>query len=201
MDYKEINDYELYYLIKEKNEEAYNLMFKKYKPLVDKTVRAYYQRYKNQSIEFDDLFQEGMIGLAAAIDTYDENNTALFYSYALLFIKRRIEHAVKEATRYKHQILNDAWSLSQEHGIFGQELDEFICSEEPDSMEAVADLDASKHLVDFKYRLDNRHAWVFELRLNNFSNREISQLLDIPYKAVDNSLRVIKEKLEKYNYT
>ncbi len=200
MDYKEINDYELYYLIKEKNETAYDLMFKKYKPLVDKLTRTYYRKYKNLTIEYDDLFQEGMIGLSMAIDTYDENNTALFYSYALLFIKRRLEHHIKEATRFKHQVLNEAYSFSQEYGRSGQRLEDFISKEEVSSIDYVIDVDVSKRLVDFKYLLKPRHAEVYELRINNFSNKEIASLLDIDYKAVDNSLRAIKEKIDKYNY-
>lgn len=200
MDYKIINDYELHYLIQERNEEAYELMFKKYKPLLDKISRTYYQNYKFQSIEFDDIYQEAMIGLSKAIDTYDENNTALFYSYALLFIKRNVEKFLKESTRYKHQVLNEALSFQQEYGETNQTLEEFICKEEITTMNTAIDSELTKELIDFKYRLENKHAWVYELRINNFSNKEIAQLLDIDYKSVDNSLRSIKEKYNKiYN--
>lgn len=199
MNYKIINDYELHYLIQERNEEAYELMFKKYKPLLDKISKTYYQNYRFQSIEYDDIYQEAMIGLSNAIDTYDEDNTALFYSYALLFIKRNVEKFLKESTRYKHQVLNEAISYQQEYANSNQSLENFICKEEVTPMDTVVDSELSKNLIDFKYRLKGKHAWVYELRLNNFSNKEIAQLLDIDYKSVDNSLRSIKEKFNK-NY-
>ncbi len=200
MNYREINDYELYYLIKEKDEYACDIMYKKYKPLIDKYARQYYKKYKDFSIEYDDLFQEGMIGLSGAIETYDESKNALFYSYALLFIKRRIEHYIKSATRCKHQVLNEALSMSLEYGDTNTSLGDFLCREEQSSIDLVIDAGVSKRILDFKYLLKDKHACVYELRLNNFSNREIAHLLDIDYKAVDNSLRAIKEKFDKYNY-
>ncbi len=198
MNYKEFNDYEIHYLIKENNEEAYELMFNKYKPLIDKLATIYYQKYFSYAVEYEDLIQEGQIALLNAVDNFDESNGALFYTFALLFIKRAMEKYIREMSRYKHQVLNQATSLSKELNSDGFLVGDYIYEEKDLTDKEVYDRFSAKRIIDFKYNLSERQAQVFELRMNNFSNQEIAQLLDINYKSVDNSIRVIKEKFEKY---
>lgn len=200
MNYKEFNDYEIHYLIKENNEEAYELMFNKYKPLIDKLATIYYQKYFSYAVEYEDLIQEGQIALLNAVDNFDEGNGALFYTFALLFIKRAMEKYIREISRYKHQVLNQATSLSKELNSDGFLVEDYIYEEKDLTDKEVYDRFNAKRIINFKYNLSQRQAQVFELRMNNFSNQEIAQLLDINYKAVDNSIRVIKEKFEKYYY-
>ena len=58
----EYNDFELIYMAKEKNEEAINYLYKKYKPLLEKKAREYYFASKNKGMELSDYLQEAMIG-------------------------------------------------------------------------------------------------------------------------------------------
>ena len=57
MDYKNINDYELIYMIRE-NDSDKNIVFNKYKPLVESIAKECYKK-TNKSIDLDDLIQEG----------------------------------------------------------------------------------------------------------------------------------------------
>ena len=41
MDYKQVNDYEVIYMIKENDEEARNLLIRKYKPIINKVSSDY----------------------------------------------------------------------------------------------------------------------------------------------------------------
>ena len=67
MDYKTINDYELIYLVNEKNEDAFNIIFKKYENLINKYANYYYNNYKQKGVNKDELNQEGKIGLYMAL--------------------------------------------------------------------------------------------------------------------------------------
>ena len=60
------------------------------------------------------------------------------------------------------------------------------------------DIYFKKVLYDFKYELSDVQSQIYELRLNSFSNKEISILLDLTYKRVDNCIRLTKEKFKKY---
>ena len=196
--YKELNDFELLYMISENNEDAYSIMLEKYQPLIGKYADYYMNKYDNRGIEKEELVQEGTIGLINAINYYAEHEECLFYTFASLVIKREMERYVKKNMRYKQQILTNATSINSL--IVGDD----ICLEDTlfndyDLVEKVSnEIYYKKVLYDFKYELSDIQSQVYELRLNNFSNREISILLDINYKSVDNCIRLMKEKFKKY---
>ena len=198
MEYKGINDYELIYLIQEKDELAYNTMYKKYDFLIKKIAREYYVRNKNFGIEFDDLYQEGVLALEQALNNYNEQ-TSLFYTFVVLCIRREMERIIKAAKRHKHMILNDSYSLNLN----------LLCDEEFTLEDAIGDdtysvdkifmeeTELKRLFNSIKYDLPVTYLPVYELKINNFSNKEISELLDISYKNVDNILRGIKDNIKR----
>ena len=74
MQYREYNDYELLNYISENNEEANEILFEKYKPLIVNISNKLYKYCKNKGLELNDLIQEGMLGLNLALKNYDQNN-------------------------------------------------------------------------------------------------------------------------------
>ena len=83
VDYSELNDYELLSYVSEKNEEANEMIFKKYKPLIVDRANKLYLYCTNCGVEVNDLIQEGMVGLNDAISGFDESKDTCFYTYAL----------------------------------------------------------------------------------------------------------------------
>lgn len=200
MNYKNVNDYELIYQIGESDEIAYNTLFDKYSYVVNKLAYEYYLKNKNIGIEYEDLCQEGFFAIAMAIKDYNPDSS-LFYTYVLICIKREMERLIKFYRRNKQMILNTAISINtsidDENSLFledvlssGFNLESFVISEENYSK-----------LMLYKHELSFEESLVYELKFNKFSNKEISLLLDIPYKKVDNYLRKIKSLLFKYKLT
>ncbi len=185
-------------MISENNEEAYSMMLEKYQPLIGKYADYYIGKYDNRGIEKEELIQEGTIGLINAINYYMENEECLFYTFASLVIKREMERYVKKNMRYKQQILTNATSISSI--IVGNDisLEDTLYNEYDLVEQASNEIYYKKVLYDFKYELSDIQSQVYELRLNNFSNKEIAILLDINYKSVDNCIRLMKEKFKKY---
>lgn len=201
MNYKSVNDYEVLYMIGERDETAYNIMYVKYYPLISNLARKYYSNYKGYGIDYDDLYQEGIVALNNAIKEFDDKNNCLFYTYANVCIKREMERLIKKSIRLKHMILNSSLSLEQSIGNNDLYIEDIIEDSKENTNENLFNSISSKKILDLKYELSSRQALVYELKLNNFSNKEIASLLDINYKAVDNSLKLIKDKLRKYiNY-
>ncbi|MBR4672335.1 MAG: sigma-70 family RNA polymerase sigma factor [Bacilli bacterium] len=196
MDYKELNDYELVYQIRENDTVAYNLLMDKYSKLVTKYARKYYLKNKNAGIELDDLYQEGMMGIIMALNDYNSNET-IFYTYALLCMRREMERLVKASRRKKQAILNECVSLnikiSDEDDIFLEDLVASNYSVEEDfrGRELVT------FLYNLKYYLNDKDSLIYELKLNCFANREIADLLDMSYRYVDNRLRIIRKRLKQ----
>ncbi len=200
MNYKEYNDYELVYQINDGDEVAYNVLISKYKNLIGKLAKKYYEANKNIGIEYDDLFQEGMVALSSALKDYDQDNT-LFYTFLILIVRREMERLIKTAKRFKHMILNESLSLNEL--IIGSEdiyLEDIIPSDY-NLENYYYSKEVALKLYYYKYNLKDDEALVYELKFNNFSISEISNLLDIPYKKVDNYLHKIRKSLSQYVLT
>ena len=62
-------------------------------------VRATASRYRNLGLPFDDLVQEGSIGLLEAIERFDGRRSPDFERYARFRVRRRIHSALTEQSR------------------------------------------------------------------------------------------------------
>ena len=176
MQYKDINDYEVLYLIGENQLEEKDIIFKKYKPILISISQKYYMRLRDKKIEYDDLYQEAMIGLNYAIDHFKEQKNNIFYSYAVLCISSRLKTYVNSYLNSKNKFLNDSVSLDDDS------------DNNLDSVSSIRFCDNFiyfyERLINFKNNLDNKKSQVFELKYNGFSNRDISILLDLSVKYV-----------------
>ena len=187
MDYIDLNDYEILNLIVENNEDANEIMYKKYKPLIVNISKKFLKYVKNSGLELNDLIQEGMIGLTRAIETYKDTKDTSFYTYAKICIEKALISQTVSAKRLKHQVLNSAVSIDATLEDSTVSLSDFIKDDRVDleakivSNEYVNDImnKVSKLLTDFEMQ-------IFELKINGFNNHEIAELLDIEIKQIDN---------------
>ena len=194
MEYKGLNDYELVYQVRENDTVAYDLLVKKYSNLITMLAKKYIKANKNIGIEYDDLYQEGILGFFKALEDYNEKDT-IFYTYALLCSRREMLRLIKKSKRKKQMVLNDAFSLNSP-----VDEDKEVCLEDltPSNYNLEEDYltyDLHNKLIDFKYTLSFEDSLIFELKLNDFSTNEIATLLDFSYKKVDNHLSLIRKKL------
>jgi len=87
------------------------LLVVQYTPLVKSIVN----KYKLCGIPFDDLMQEGLLGLLEAQKRFDENRGAKFTTYAVYWIRNRILEAIKHEGKenFKALELNEAIEVPQ----------------------------------------------------------------------------------------
>ena len=109
--YKDYNDQELLYLISEGNEDANNILFDKYKPIIDIKLKKYLNFGKKIGLDYNDLFQEGLVGLSEAIVSYKNNKETKFSSFASLCIERQLSSLISSYNRKKYIYLNESCSL------------------------------------------------------------------------------------------
>ncbi len=189
MDYKKINDYEVVYMVRENDEEAREIIFNKYIPIVRRIASDYLALAKMARIEYEDLVQEGLIALNEAINKYNERSGVLFYTFLCVCVERRILTYCRKMNSSKHYLLNTSLD------------DEYIYSvSDNDVFEAYFnEINLERKFVSFKNLFDIVESNIFELRYNGFSYKEISKLLDIPVSTIDGKLckirRILKETL------
>lgn len=197
MRYKGVNDYELLYLVGENNEEVYNSIYAKYKPLIHRMAKTLCENYKSALVEYDDLFQEGMYGLNNAIKSFNGKSGSLFYTLAKLCISREMNGYVAKMLRGKNMILSSAVSFDTPISKNDFVVEDTLYSHD-DSVELQFEsIEMEKYILDLKYELKDEYMPVYELKLNGFSNAAIATLLDLRYKDVDNYLRSIKKTLRR----
>ena len=143
MEYKDFNDYELLNYIAEGNEDANNIIIKKYEPLINKIALKMIPYCKNNGLDLSDLVQEGMIGLNHAIERYHEMGNTLFYTYAQKCIERKIISVVISSNRNKNKILNESISYDDDENL----LLRFVKSQEPSPEEEILNLEIEEDLL------------------------------------------------------
>lgn len=206
MKYRNYNDNELISYVAESHEEARDILFKKYNPLIVATANKMYKTSKHSGLDINDLIQEGFLGLSNAIVHYDENKEASFYTFAKTCIERRMISLIISTKRLKHKILNESLSLdgsSDDPEKVGLAL--FLGDIKNDPEEVLCNKETREILVEkIKETLTPFEKEVFNLKIKNFDYKEIAQLLGKPTKSIDNALQRIKvkakEKLKTENY-
>ena len=195
MEYKDYNDFELLNYIYEDNEEAKDIILKKYDPLIYSKAKNFEKYIINRGYDLNDLIQEGRLGLINAIENFSGEKKATFYTYANVCIERTMLTIVKKANRTKHKVLNESISIDDENKFkdissgymkfIDNNPEEKLISNE--SIEELTNI-ARENLTDFEMN-------VLDLKISGFEYSEIADILDNDIKAVDNATQRIRKKL------
>lgn len=183
------NDYELIYLIREQSEEALELLIKQYNPLIGKIASC----YRLKVAEYEDFFQEGLMGFVKSIYSYNEYSESTFYSYALTCVKNAIITAFRKlhrSTKFEYTMIGD---LDCGSFIAEQELYSYMESFHNTINDKMM---LEKVMADKKILSDFEKACLKHYLLGHNYN-EISLILSMPPKKVDNAINRCKLKLKK----
>lgn len=191
------DDYELLYMVCEDNEDAVSTIFKKYEPVIDYYARKYVKLVDGKGLDYNDLYQEGLIGLDSAIKTYKDQKNIKFSTFAFVCIKRKIMSAIRKANRKKHSILNESYSIDYKLD-YNNSFDNLISNNE----RSIEDLLVGKEQAVFFNKkieecLTKFEKQVYELKVYGFSSEEISKTLNKTMKSIESVLFRIRVKLRK----
>lgn len=197
MNYDDINDYEILSVVAD-NEEATEILFEKYKPLIVGLAKKTYGLFQNNGFDLNDLIQEAMIGFSTAINTFDENKDATFFTYAKTCIERRLYSLLKSASRFKHSPLNESYSV-EDLANDNKSIENLLEDNNSNPENRLIDDENTKELVkNIQRKLTNLESTVFELKISGFTYKEIAEILDKDSKSIDNAISRIKTKVQKY---
>ena len=193
------NDYELAYLVSENNEDAKELFYKKYKPIIEIKARKFKTFAESRGYDMNDLIQEGMVGLTQAINDYSDQKDVQFHSFANLCIDRQLSTFIRNIDRDKHKILNNSISIDTTTNTVGKPLIELLLDgRNIDPEETFIRVEEESELYNkIKDKLSASETEVFDLRIQGFSYKEIASLLNITEKSVGGSMARIKNKISK----
>lgn len=197
MDYRTVNDYEVLYLVHENMDMSYDILYQKYLPIIKSIANRYINFANQHGAEYQDLIQEGYVGLNSAIVNYRSDINAIFYTYASICIERHIRTYCRSLSALKYQILNSSFPDDEYSSNMISDTSFFGNFFETCSFELIQKIFLSSYQLD----LDTR--CVFELRFNGFSNQEIAKLLDLSLSSVETRIfrarKFLRKVVEKYN--
>lgn len=196
MNYQNLNDYELVSYCCENNDEARNLLLKKYEPLIASIAYRMTKSCPYIGLEKSDLMQEGLIGLNHAIEYFNDQKDISFYTYAKTCIERRLISVVVSARRLKHKALNESISLDMENE--DTSFDKILKDDSFNPEEIMLDKEKTDFLLTgIRSNLTEFELQVFDLMLSYFNYREIADILDRDVKQIDNAIQRIKMKVKE----
>ena len=159
------------------DETALSAIFERFEPY----IRFYSAQYKCSGVDFDDLVQEGGIGLVSAVRFFKSDAGAAFKTFACLCIRRQILSAMRKAS--KKDIISLDYLSNLNSNVENPE-DVVIMRERISSVKDALLM----RFTPFERKL-------FLLYIEGFSYKSIAKELKVCTKKVDNSLQSIKRRL------
>lgn len=197
MIHENINSYE--YLIKENQGLVYHIV----------------NRFQVSAFDRDDLIQAGMMGLLAAAKRYDINRDIAFSTYAIPYIignvkkeyykqnsiissvyyGKLINNIKKDINNYNYHELAKKYKTTVENVIVAANFSNNITYLKEEEIDLIADEEGNRLELDISM-LNEEELIIYQMRvLNNMTQREIAEKLDINQSTISRKLKNIAKKV------
>ena len=196
--YDEMTDEDLIAKIKDGDKSAQNILFERYKDIVNMKANKFYII----GAEREDMIQEGMIGLYKAIQSFDGTRQNSFKTFANLCIERQLITTIKSSNRQKHIPLNSSFSLNisaYDDGDNTEVLEVLDTKIAEDPLETITKREYFQYVENkIDESLSSFEKQVLDRYIQGESYNDIAERLDTPIKSVDNAIQRIRKKAGKF---
>ena len=200
---RELEDLQLVMKARNGSTAALDTLMRRYNGFVRLKASSYFLAGGDS----EDLVQEGLVGLYKAVRDFRADKETSFRSFAELCVTRQIITAIKTATRYKHQPLNQYISFS--HTPAGQE-SEGDCtlgdalpgpSVNDPSVCVISTEELQSLVFCLGSGLSSLESEALTLYLEGNSYEEMAEDLGCDTKTIDNALQRVKRKILAHQKT
>ena len=181
--------------MREQNEEANEILYEKYRPLIIQISKNEYYRCGYLGIDLNDLIGEGMIGLSYAINTFDDVGDYTFYSYVKVCIESFIKTYIKNSRGLKYRYLNE--SISYDNTCDDYSIENKLSNNDNPLYGMLCEEDKIELYNRLKNKLTDLEYEVFKLKVEGLNNIDIASILNKNPKNIDNALSRIKGKIRR----
>lgn len=197
MNYQDYSDSELFSMICDSSEEAKEIIYNKYKYIIDVIIKKYVYTAKKLGVEYNDLYQEGLVGFADALNHYDQSKNVQLSTFLSLCVERRLQNAVLKAGRLKNKFLLESLSLDHVYGEHQIPLSEMISEPFSDPLQGISKQEELDELLEkIKNNLSSNEYEVFNFLIHGLTYQDIALVLNKTPKQVDNTIQRLKNKIK-----
>ncbi|SEM35652.1 RNA polymerase sigma-H factor [Mesobacillus persicus] len=208
--YKEI-PLEMIQKAKDGDEFAFNEIANQLRGLVKAIIKK--RKYFLPGAEYDDVFQEGNIGIFKAIQSFEPEKVeeGNFLSFCAMCIDRQLIGAVKGATRKKHKALNESDSFDvplpeNDNMTFldfasnSMNAQESLSYEFLDPIKQIEIQDKLEQLDRFKdLHFSDREKEIYQLfHIEGLTYQELEERLGVESKTIDNAIQRSRRKIDEF---
>ena len=181
------------------NEEATDLLYEKYKYIIDILLSKYRAVLKYHNLDVLEVRQDAIIAFMDAINNYNQEKNASFPTFITICVNRKIQNVIRKSSTIKETVLRESFSLDYTYGDDEDTtLADIIIEENSNPELKVINKENYNILVSkIDESLSPFEKEVFDLMINNFQTEEISELLNEPVKKIYNTAHRIRDKIKK----
>lgn len=197
-----ITDEEEQEIFRNKTSEGMKRVVEKHLRLVPWYVNKY---FKNREISFEDLIQEGNIGLIRAVQKYDINKGYKFSTYAVLWIRQAVTRALYLKSRTIKISVNKLVLISKMNKI----INEFqnILGRVPNSLEIAQEMNITSEEVDFLNKIQQNIPISLNMTVGDGENTELGDLIPDDFNLEEDFLindqfgKILLDIMDEFNYS
>ena len=181
------------------NEEATDLLYEKYKYIIDILLSKYRAVLKYHNLDVLEVRQDAIIAFMDAINNYNQEKNASLPTFITICVNRKIQNVIRKSSTIKETVLRESFSLDYTYGDDDETtLADIIIEENSNPELKVINKENYNILVSkIDESLSPFEKEVFDLMINSFQTEEISKLLNEPIKKIYNTTHRIRDKIKK----
>lgn len=196
MDIEDISDDELHYMTLDENEDVKNYLLKKYKYIINASIKKYKKYAKCNNVDIAEMYSEGLYGFTDAINCYSQDKEASFKTFATICVERRISKYIRKCNNRQMQLESNMYSLDYMYGEGDRSLISIVSDDTMDPLHSITDQETLDELnKEIKKVLSESEYLVYRLMVNGFSYKQIATMVDKSPKQIDNAMQRIKHKI------
>ena len=181
--HKYLSEEELIKLVQQNDEQAFNVIFTRYLPLIKSIV----SKHSNNPSEIEDLLQDATISFYFATIFYDFSSSS-FKTYCSLCMERGIVSSINKTLAKKRIPLNL---------LVNVEDNEIISKDETPEQIVIKKEENSTFFSGIRQKLSSLETAVLDSYIQTGSYDETAEQLSITRKSVDNALMRVRRKIRQ----
>ncbi len=199
MEYEEYNDNELIMLVQEQSEEAKDILFEKYKYIINIELKKYNKIANILGYDYNDLYQDALVGFIDGINNYNQDKDSSLPTFITMCVDRRLQYSIRKINNKKTKIQSESLSLEHVYDSMNSPLKELISdnSKNDPLLNIIKDEEYKELNKSIKKVLSKNEYTVYKYMIKGLKYNEIALLLNQEPKQVDNAIQRIKNKIKK----
>lgn len=181
-----MNELELIEKVKDKDEEAFNILIKKYNKDIDIIVNKYLKVINEYNLDRSDLKQECLLTFIKSIKHYNKDIPSSFRTFLITNLENRISDILKGLNTKRSRV--DTKALSLDKNLYNK-----IVSKQFSPENELYLKERDKEILSL---LSPEEVKVYELKKEDLTVKEISYVLGKTPKSIYNTIDRIKFKIE-----